>query len=102
MRLGAPYLPEGAQVEGCGQRRPFDRHVGKAAQQEPPNSLLFLDDSEDRFDQLLSQLVHPFGFLGFHPGTMLARYCIVRPYFQAASLAAILCTDPEGWTLPTD
>ena len=35
-------------------------HVNEAAQQEPPCPLLLLDDSEDRLDQLLSQLVRLF------------------------------------------
>ena len=39
---------------------PLGRHVNEAAQQEPTCPLLFLDDSEDRLDQLLSQLVRLF------------------------------------------
>ena len=96
----APRLPEGAQVEGGNQHRPFGRHVGKAAQQEPPSPLLLFDDSENRPGQLLSQPVHLLGLPSLHPGTMLSRYCIARLQFQATSLAAVLCADSEGWTLP--
>ena len=46
----APHPPEVTKVEGCGQHGPLGRHVGEAAQQEPPCPLLLLDDSEDRFD----------------------------------------------------
>ena len=67
---GSPHPPERAQVEGGGQYGPFGRHVGEAAQQKLPRPLLHLDDSEDRFDQLLSQLVSLFRCWGGHPGTM--------------------------------
>ena len=61
MEGGAPHPVEGAQVEGGGQHGPLGRHVGEATQQEPTYPLLFLDDSEDRLDQLLSQPVRLFG-----------------------------------------
>ena len=48
---GAPHPPEGAQIEGCDQHGPLGRHVGEAAQQEPPCPLLLLDDSEDCDDE---------------------------------------------------
>ena len=34
------------------------------------------------------------------PVSIQARCCIARPQFQATSLAAVLCADSEGWTLP--
>ena len=58
---GAPRFPEGAEVEGRGQKRPLSRYVGQAAQQESPRPLLLLDDPEDRLHQLFSQLVRFFG-----------------------------------------
>ena len=67
---GTPHLPKCAQVEGSDQEGPLGRHIGEAAQQESPCALLLLDDSENRLDQLLSQLVTFFGVRGVHPGAM--------------------------------
>ena len=49
-----PYTPQSPQVEGAGQQGPFGSDVAQTTQQEPPYSLLLLDDPEDGFDQVLS------------------------------------------------
>ena len=57
VRPGPPDAPEGAQVEGRGQQRPFGRDIGDVAQQEPAACLLVFDDPEDRLDQPLPALI---------------------------------------------
>ena len=79
-RRGATPARESAQVEGCAQQSPLGRHAREATQQESPSRQLLLDDSEDRFDQLLSPLVRNPGFVSRHPDTMTAQRGVVRPY----------------------
>ena len=44
MEGGAPHAADRAQVESGSEDGPLGRHVGEAAQQESPCSLLLLDD----------------------------------------------------------
>ena len=58
--------------------------------------LLLFDDSEDRFDQLLSLLIGPFGFFGGHPGPVAEKRSVVRAYLQGPPMPSVRRTDPEG------
>ena len=77
---------------------PLSRSIGQAAQQEPLGLLSLFDDPEDRFDQLLLLSIRLFGFFGGHPGTVAAQRRFMGTYLQAASVALVPSTEPEGRT----
>ena len=102
MEGGAPHAADRAQVESGSEDGPLGRHVGEAAQQESPCSLLLLDDAEDRLDQALSQPVRLFGGLGGRPGTVAAEHRIMGTYGQTAASLAGSRADAEGWSRLAD
>ena len=53
MEEGAPHAADRKRVESGSEDGPLGCHVGEAAQQESPCSLLLLDDADDRLDQTL-------------------------------------------------
>ena len=96
----APHPPEGTQVEGGGQDTPLRRHVGDAAQQEPPRRLLHLDDAEDRLHQMHSAPVRFPGLLTTHPPSTPAQQSVVWGDLDSPSFSAVRSADAECRTRP--
>ena len=99
MEGGAPHPAERAQVESGSEDGPLGRHVGEAAQQESPCSLMMpKTGSTRRFRSRYASLAG----LGGRPGTVAAEHRIMGTYGQTAASLAGSRADAEGWSRLAD